>query len=393
MPICSNYYHMGIKGLSKLINDEAADAVRQYKFSKISGKGWLLSIDASLMIYQTVIAMRSTGKDLKNEKGQLTSHLLGLFHKIIMFLQNNLIPIFVFDGKAPAIKKDTLNKRKQRIAEAIKVSANHSDSENEDYIKNFKQSYKLTSEHVEEAKILLDLMGIPYLIAPGEADVVCAWLATHHDASGRRYVKGVCSDDSDMLVLGTPYMFKDMSRFMSKNKPIKIISLQKILHQTNLSMDQFVDLCVLLGTDYSDNIKGIGPKNAFKLIRQHVTLEDCLNSLKVAEDSEAFKNMKLAQNYFKTAMNDLIDVHHFRIDTDQLTLKKMQENSLADFLIVKHNFDIVNIQSGINQLSSCQQKLGVTLENDRLVHQIIQPLSVNQYHFRNDFEIVPLPEE
>ena len=98
---------MGIKNLPKLIERVAGTtAIKSYPFSKFNG--WRVSIDASLIIYQTVTAMRSNGFDLTNSKGELTSHLQGLFYKILTFLQNKIIHIFVFDGKAPEIKKRTL---------------------------------------------------------------------------------------------------------------------------------------------------------------------------------------------------------------------------------------------------------------------------------------------
>jgi hypothetical protein len=44
-------------------------------------------------------------------------------------------------------------------------------------------------------------------------------------------------------------------------------------------MPQFVDLCILCGCDYTDTIRGIGPKNALKLIKTHGTIEKVLESL------------------------------------------------------------------------------------------------------------------
>ena len=102
---------MGIKGLPLLIKKVTnGTAIRSYKFSRF--RGFSVSVDASLLIHQTVIAMRSKGKDLKNRKGELTSHLLGLFYKILNFLQNEMIPVVVFDGNnIPKIKQKTLDKR------------------------------------------------------------------------------------------------------------------------------------------------------------------------------------------------------------------------------------------------------------------------------------------
>ena len=41
----------------------------------------------------------------------------------------------------------------------------------------------------------------------------------------------------------------------------------------DLTYHQFVDLCILLGCDYCDSIKGIGPVNGLKLIKQCGDLE------------------------------------------------------------------------------------------------------------------------
>ena len=38
-------------------------------------------------------------------------------------------------------------------------------------------------------------------------------------------------------------------------------------------MDQFIDLCILCGCDYVNNIRGIGPVTALKLIIKHKNIE------------------------------------------------------------------------------------------------------------------------
>jgi len=404
---------MGIKGLPKLIKDVAGNyAIRTYKFSKF--KGWVVAVDASLIIHQTVIALRSTGKDMKNSKGQLTSHLHGLFYKILIFLQNSMVPIFVFDGKAPKIKNRTIEKRRMRKDLAEKNLKDLSDSEDEEYIKNFKQTFRPTKEDIKEAQILLDLMGIPYIVAPGEADVVCSWLAARKDANHKRYVKGVFSDDSDMLPYGTTYLFKGGLRFMSKNKLVEVISLNKTLVRMNLTMDQFVDMCVLLGTDYCDNIKGIGPKKAYNLISQYGSLEKVLLSLhkndNLSDDStddtdsedDTTKQNKAnekcmidARNHFKNALKEIDDSEDFVITDEQLQLRMYQCDELMDFMCVKHNFDITRIQTGINRLEGYYKEMKVTKKNTKKVHKILQPRSEN-YIFKNlsdDIDFLSSDEE
>lgn len=370
---------MGIKKLPQLIKDFAGDyAIKSYPFSRF--KGMSVSVDASLIIHQTVIALRSTGQDMKNKNGELTSHLHGLFFKILMFLQNDMIPIFVFDGKTPEIKNNTLERRRL-IKEEAEKNIQNLELESNEYIKNFKQTFRPTKENIKEALILLDLMGIPYIIAPEEADVVCSWLASRNDSQGKRYVKGVCSDDSDMLAFGARYLFKDMLRFMSKNKPVTVINLNRTLKKMKLTMDQFTDLCVLLGCDYCDNIKGIGYKTAYKLILKHGTLENVIQSITkkkmdpndIKEIIENEKCMIKARNYFKNALNNLDKSKDFIITDDQLKLRKYQHDELLDFLCVKHDFDYSKVQSGIKRLDIYHKNLNVTRENTKKVHKMIQP--------------------
>jgi flap endonuclease-1 len=398
---------MGIKGLPKLIASIGGEtAIRSYKFSYF--KGLRVSVDASLIIHQTVIAMRKSGHDMKNNKGELTSHLHGLFYKILIFLQNGMIPVFVFDGKAPNIKNKTIERRRSRKTQAEKKLEELSDSDGEEYIKNFKQTFTPTKEDIKQAQILLDLMGIPYIVAPGEADVVCAWLAARRDINKKRYVKGVCSDDSDMLALGAPYLYKDILRFMSKNKYVKVIDLHETLVKMNLTMNQFVDLCVLLGTDYCDNIKGIGPKKAYILIKKYGTLEKVLIFLKKSNDTDSDNGsdddsdcsdtvcktneqcMIEAKKYFKNALKEIDESDNFKIVDGQLDLVKYQYLELMDFMCVKHGFDVTRIQTGIERLKEYYKKMNITKENTKKAHKIIQPKTENyiMQALTNDIEFL-----
>lgn len=402
---------MGIKGLPKLIKDIAGNyASKSYKFSKF--KRIKVAVDASLIIYQTVIALRSSGKDMTNEKGELTSHLHGLFYKILIFLQNEMVPVFVFDGKAPTIKNKTLEKRKLIQLEAEQHLTTLSDSEDEDYIKHFKQTFKPSKENIKECLILLDLMGIPYIMAPGEADVICSWLSARKDANGKRYVKGVCSDDSDMLPLGALYLFKDMLKFMSKDKNVNVISLNKALVKMNLTQDQFIDLSVLLGCDYCDNIKGIGPKTAYRLIQKYKTLENVIQFLKNQnKDSDADSDSETdiedndntfdyqclidARNYFRDALKKIDQSKDFVLTDDNLQLRQYQFEELIDFMCVKHNFDVIRIQNGIKRLDAYYKKMNITRENTKQVYKILQPRSEN-YVFKDlsdTIEFLPSDEE
>lgn len=375
---------MGIKGLPKLIEKIANGyAVKSYEFSRF--KKYTVAVDASLIIYQTVIAIRRTGKDMKNEKGQLTSHLHGIFYKVLFFLQNGMTPIFVFDGKAPSIKNKTIelrNARKLKAEESIK----NNDYEKEDFAKHFAQTFRPTAQDFIECQIMLDLMGIPYIKAPGEADVICAWLASRRDENKKRYVKGVCSDDSDMLAFGAEYLFKDMLRFMNKNKPVRVFNLHKALKKMKLTQDQFYDLCVLLDCDYCEHIEGIGPVTAYQLIKTHGSLEKVLDLLKnkgLKIDKEC---MIEARNYFKNAFKEIDQSKEFFLTDDNLKLRTFQYDELINFMCTKHNFNYGKIESGVKRLSEYYAKMKVIRPNKKIVHQISQPTSDDFVFLSSDEE-------
>lgn len=366
---------MGIKGLPNLIKSVAG--VKILKFSKF--KKIKVAIDNSLLLHQTVIAMRSSGKDMLNNNGELTSYLHGIFFKILAFLKNEISPIFVFDGKPPEMKNKTLLLRNKKKEIAIKNMEDIDDSENEEYIKNFKQSFKITNQYIVETQLLLDLMGIPYIIAPEEADVVCAWLANRLDENGKLFVDGVCSDDSDMLPLGANYLFKDILRFMNGYKQITVINLNKTLKKMNITMDQFIDLCIMLGTDYNINLPGIGPKKSYKLIKKYKTLENIFEYLNEGNEiSDIQKNFIEIRKYFKNSLNLIDENENFSLSEDQLQIRKYQYNELMDFMCVKHNFDPIIIHNGIQRLEEYYNILHITRENTKKVHTIINPkLQIN----------------
>ena len=109
-------YLMGIDGIIKVIKAESKKSIKAYHLDRFDGM--TVAVDASIMIYQTVLAVRKGGTDLTNEKGGLTSHLKGILTKIIMFLRHRITPIFVFDGKPPELKEGTLEERREKRRKA-----------------------------------------------------------------------------------------------------------------------------------------------------------------------------------------------------------------------------------------------------------------------------------
>jgi 5'-3' exonuclease len=82
---------------------------------------------------------------------------------------------------------------------------------------------------------------IPYLVADQEAEMGCAWLAR------KGFVDIVVTDDYDAVVCGAPLVLR---RWKQKGEPC-VIELRKLLGELGVSHSQFVDTCVLAGSDFA----------------------------------------------------------------------------------------------------------------------------------------------
>ncbi|KAH9080245.1 PIN domain-like protein [Lactarius deliciosus] len=274
---------MGIKGLTALISEHAPKAIREHDIKNLFGRK--VAIDASMSIYQFLIAVRQRdGEMLMNDAGETTSHLMGFFYRTIRIVENGIKPAYVFDGKPPELKAGVLAKRFERREEAKAEGEEAKETGTAEDVERFsRRTVKVTREHNEECRRLLRLMGIPVVIAPSEAEAQCAELAR----GGKVYAAG--SEDMDTLTFNAPILYRHLTFSEAKKEPISEINLKVALEGLQMDMSQFIDLCILLGCDYLEPIKGIGPKSALKLVREFGGLEGIVEHLreKQAEKEEA----------------------------------------------------------------------------------------------------------
>lgn len=155
---------MGIKNLAKLLSDEAPASIKEVPLSSLQGRK--LAIDASMAIYQFLIAVRSASAAgnpammLTNADGETTSHIQGIFNRTIRFLTEGIRPVYVFDGKPPQFKSGELLKRREKRAkaeEALKQAAESGDVEEQE--KQNKRLVRAGQKENEDCIRLLTLMG------------------------------------------------------------------------------------------------------------------------------------------------------------------------------------------------------------------------------------------
>ena len=91
---------MGVKGLWDLV----APAGRRIKISNLEGK--VLAIDVSIWLLKVLHGSVSLGQ------GEFRNiHLIGILRRIIKLMFYGIKPVFVFDGKFPELKRETVKKR------------------------------------------------------------------------------------------------------------------------------------------------------------------------------------------------------------------------------------------------------------------------------------------
>ncbi|KAK4653730.1 Elongation of fatty acids protein 2 [Podospora pseudocomata] len=267
---------MGIKNLFQIIKDEAPDAVKEGEIKNQFGRK--VAIDASMSIYSFLIAVRSDGQQLMNEDGETTSHLMGMFYRTLRMVDNGIKPLYVFDGAPPKLKSGELAKRFQRKQEAHEGLEEAKETGTTEEVEKFsRRTVRVTREHNAECQKLLKLMGIPYIIAPTEAEAQCAVLAR----AGKVYA--AASEDMDTLCFDSPILLRHLTFSEQRKEPIQEIHVAKVLEGLGMERKQacyFVDLCILLGCDYLDPIPKVGPSTALKLIREHKTLEGVVKFMK-----------------------------------------------------------------------------------------------------------------
>ncbi|KAF8318401.1 PIN domain-like protein [Clavulina sp. PMI_390] len=137
------------------------------------------------------------------------------------------------------------------------------------------QSYQRTSdlpkeETFAESKIMIEALGIPWIEAEGEyeAEGIASSLVKHGIAD---YVG---SEDTDVLVYQAPLL----RNITSQSDPLVLVQADEIPSQLSLTSSAFIDFALLIGTDFTPRLRGLGPHRALKLLQDHGSIEKALEA-------------------------------------------------------------------------------------------------------------------
>lgn len=312
---------------------------KEVELVELSGKK--IAVDAFNTLYQflSIIRDRMTGEPLRDSKGNITSHLSGLFYRTCNLVEMDIKPVFVFDGEPPKFKRRTVEERQERKEEA-KKKWDEALEKGEPAIRYAQATSKLTDPMVEDSKKLLDYMGIPWIQAPSEGEAQCAHLTK------KNVVWASASQDWDSLLFGSPRFVKNLSIVGRRKVPKKevyieirpeIIELEDVLKNLEITKEQLIILGILVGTDYNEGIKGVGPKTALKLVKKYKTLK------------QIFKEMEWKDEY------DPEEILKFFLKPPIVEKHKIEWNlpnpeKIIEFMVEEHDFSRERIENTIEKL-------------------------------------------
>ncbi|XP_041979248.1 DNA excision repair protein ERCC-5 homolog isoform X2 [Aricia agestis] len=115
----------------------------------------------------------------------------------------------------------------------------------------------ITEQITKEAQELLQIFGIPYIIAPMEAEAQCAFLESV------KLTDGTITDDSDIWLFGGQTVYKN---FFNQKKHVLQYLSERIEKSFNLTREQLILLALLVGSDYTTGISGVGPVTALEIL-------------------------------------------------------------------------------------------------------------------------------
>lgn len=308
--------------------------------------GKTLVVDAPLWLYQFLSSIRQPdGSLLSDSKGEITSHLIGLSSRVPKLMTKGIKLAFCFDGKVPELKEKERERRKELKIEAEKKYEAAAKKKDLVEMKKYaSRTTRLTKGMIEEAKELLGAFGIPVIEAPSEAEAQASHIVRNKEAFA------VATNDADCLIFGAPKLIRNLNITGKRKKTSKLayetikpelVDLSENLNHLGIDNDQLIALCMLVGTDYNvGGIKGIGPKNALKLIKKHKSVFD-----------ELFKEAKWSEN-FKFPWADVFYLIKKMPVTDKYKLKwkNIDRDKVMKILVDKHDFSEERVNNTLKKL-------------------------------------------
>lgn len=317
------------------------------EFDSLRGK--TVGIDAFNTLYQFLSIIRQpSGGLLKDSSGRVTSHLSGLLYRNVNLAERGIKLAYIFDGKPSELKYSVVERRERGREEAEKKWKKALEREEMEEARTYAvQSARLNSAMVGEAKELLKLLGIAVVQAPGEGEAQAAFMAERGD------IFAAASQDFDSLLFGAPRLLRNLAITGKRKLPRKdvyitvkpeMFYLDKVLENLGVTREQLIDIAVLIGTDYNPKgIEGIGPKKAYKLVKEHRSADKAIQKedLRADFDLDAIRRIYLKKD---------------KEETYSLEWKPPDRNGVLRFLCRERDFSQERVEKALDKLEKAHSE-------------------------------------
>lgn len=311
-----------------------------------------LVIDTYNILYQFLSSIRQRdGSLLTDSHGNVTSHLVGMFSRTCKLMQYGIKPAFVFDGKPPKMKWMEAERRAEAKAEAkLRYEEAVKKEDIEDMKKYAARTSKLTKEMIDDSRKMIEALGLPTIQAPSEGEAQAAFIVNRGDAWAE------VSQDYDCLLFGVKRLLQNLTISEKKKLPGKLsyekitpqlIELEPNLKHMGIDQEQLIIIGILVGTDYNPGgVKGIGPKNALKLVKEYKGRYD-----------ELFKEVKWS-DYFEFSWKEVYALINEMPVTDDYELKweNINKEKIFKLLVDEHDFSPERVESTLEKLKKFKEE-------------------------------------
>lgn len=349
---------MGIKNLKKILKKYACDVFVNKHISNYAYKK--LAIDFTLYLCKFKTAMGDRWLD-------------GFVNLIACLRKYDVHCIFCFDGTAPVEKileqKERRSTRKRSedrinaIESAIEVYKDSGVVESiirEVYTKHDKECNQrllinpdrmksddfivsevativqgmrsrlliIQPEDFTICKELFDLMSIPWIESPTEAETLAS------DLCKKGLVYGVVTEDTDVLAYSAPIFLNNLNTYSGICIELKY---SDILSQLKLNSNEFLDMCIMCGTDYNKNIPGIGPQKSYNYIRQYSSIEN-FSKHNPQFDNSILKYIRSRELFTEYTMPDITVPYCGMPNFNKLSMFMFRKNINIDIEYLKRCF-------------------------------------------------------
>ncbi len=304
-----------------------------------------MAVDGNNMLYQFLATIRSAdGRPFTDRAGRVTAHLIGLLYRTTSWLEQRILPVWVFDGAPPELKAGTLRTRflaKERAQEAWQEALAAGDLETAR--RKAAQTSRLTRPMIAEAVEVLHALGLPTVQAPSEGEAQGARMAE----SG--VVWASASEDYDSLLFGTPRLVRGLASRPSRQgaQAAQLIEREHLLNELGISQDELILLGLIMGTDFNDGVRGYGPKKALKLVQKHLGWAETLRSVGLApadveEAAEIFRHPAVAE-------------------VPRPVFGEPNEEELRRLLVTEHDFSDDRVSGAMRRIENAPRKKATPL--------------------------------